>query len=1273
MEQQNGARGCGGGSELERLFPGDSEMDRLMRAHDWSATPVGPVGTWPQSLRTAVSICLGSRYPIVIWWGKPAYTTFYNDAYIPILGVTKHPGWLGRSGRECWSEIWPTMRPMWESVFATGEATWSEDFRWVLDRNLPLEETYFTFSYSPIRDDAGAVGGIFCACSETTSRVIGERRLRTLGELGRRVTDAKRAEAACEVAVQTLAANPADIPFALIYLLEADGKQARLLSATGLTAGSVPAPGRIDVTEPPERSTWPFSRVVATAAPELVPDLVTRFGPLPGGPWPESPRAGLVVPIARPGQTRPTGFLVAGLSPRRVPDADYRTFFDLIAGHLATAVANARAHEEEQSRAEALAELDRAKTAFFSNVSHEFRTPLTLMLGPVEDALADHADPLPPRQRERLEAAHRSSLRLLKLVNTLLDFARIEAGRVQAVYEPTDLAALTAELASNFRSACEKAGLRLVVDCPPLPEPVYVDRDMWEKVVLNLVSNAFKFTFEGEIGVSLRQVEHVAEVRVRDTGTGIPAAELPRVFERFHRVEGSRGRTYEGTGIGLTLVQELVKLHGGTVRVESTCGEGSTFTVSVPTGTSHLPADRIGAARALRPTAVGAGAFIEEVLRWLPSEDDRVTGWPGDSLTEDTRAAPVTLSSSRPRVLWADDNADMRDYVRRLLGEQYDVEAVADGEAALAAARARPPDLVLADVMMPRLDGFGLLRALRADPRTMTTPVILLSARAGEESRTEGLQTGADDYLIKPFSAREVLARVEAQVRLSRLRREVAAVARAGEERLRRILNIDGVGVLVFEASSGTLIDANEAFLAMFGYSREEVAARALTWRTMTPPEYVAASEEQLREFERTGRVGPYEKEYLRKDGSRSWMMLVGANLGDGTFVKYCFDVNDRKRAEAALREADRRKDEFLAMLGHELRNPLAPLRSVTEALQRQKLDGPGLERAYAIMDRQVGHLARLVDDLLDVSRITRGLVELREEPVNLAEAAVRAVEMVTPAVEGRGHDLHLSLPRKPVRVEGDATRLTQVLFNLLNNAAKYTDPGGKIWLTVEREGEEAVVRVRDNGSGMKADLVPKVFDLFTQGDRTPDRSQGGLGLGLTLVKRLVEMHGGRVEAGSEGPGKGSEFVVRLPALREEVKKPPPVRPAGLPPAAVQVDRALVVDDNLDVAESLTWMLEGLARETRMVHSGAAAVETAGQWRPDVIVCDLGMPGMDGYETCRRLRRLPGLEKVVIAAVSGYGGPEDRKKSQEAGFDRHLVKPIGRATLEELVQSAAGA
>ena len=495
----------------------------------------------------------------------------------------------------------------------------------------------------------------------------------------------------------------------------------------------------------------------------------------------------LALPITPAGCERSVGVLLAGVSSRLPLNEAYRAFYDLLAASVTSAVANARAYQEERKRAEALAEIDRAKTAFFSNVSHEFRTPLTLMLGPLEEELAERVNPLPPLRRERFEAAHRNSLRLLKLVNTLLDFSRIEAGRVQASYEPTDLATHTVELASVFRSAIEKADLVLTVDCPPLPQLLYVDREMWEKIVLNLLSNAFKHAFEGGISVSLRWCGDGAELTVKDSGVGIgiPAEALPRLFERFHRVKGAQSRTHEGTGIGLALVQELVVLHGGTVRVESEEGKGSAFTVTVRAGTAHLAVERIVAERALVLNATRTAAYVEEALQWLPNTAALPPALPQSkeadiALTLETLATP---GARRARILWADDNADMRGYVRRLLADRYDVLPVADGLTALATAQRELPDLVLTDVMMTGLDGFGLLRELRKDARTQTVPVILLSARAGEESAVEGLDAGADDYLAKPFSARELLARVRTHLDLARVRREWATeLERANKE-----------------------------------------------------------------------------------------------------------------------------------------------------------------------------------------------------------------------------------------------------------------------------------------------------------------------------------------------------------------------------------------------------------------------------------------------------------------------------------------------------------
>jgi len=410
-----------------------------------------------------------------------------------------------------------------------------------------------------------------------------------------------------------------------------------------------------------------------------------------------------------------------------------------------------------------LAELDRAKTDFFSNVSHEFRTPLTLMLGPLEDELAERMA-YPPDKRIRVETAHRNALRLLKLVNSLLDFSRMEAGRTQATFAPTDLALLTRELASMFRSATDKAELELVVNCPSLPEPVYVDREMWEKIVFNLLSNAFKHTFEGSISVTLVWHGEYVELSVSDTGVGIPEAELPRVFERFQRVKGARSRSHEGTGIGLALVQELATLHGGAVRVDSTQDRGTTFSVTIKTGRDHLPPGRIVAASTPSSGSKAGAAYVAEALHSLP--DEALEAPSGE--TEEP--GPQDRAHARARILLADDNADMRQYVTDLLGRYYDVTAVPDGQAALEAIRTAPPDLVLSDVMMPRLDGFGLLKALRAEERTRRLPIILLSARAGEEASVGALDAGADDYLVKPFTARELIARVRAHVELARQR-----------------------------------------------------------------------------------------------------------------------------------------------------------------------------------------------------------------------------------------------------------------------------------------------------------------------------------------------------------------------------------------------------------------------------------------------------------------------------------------------------------------------
>ena len=775
-------------------------MGAAMRALDWSQTLLGPINSWPQSLRTSVSTCLNSRFPILIWWG-PELVMLYNDSYRDIIGG-KHPAALGRPGRECWPEIWHIIGPMLEGVLQRGEATWSNDLLLLLERNGYSEECYFTFSYSPIRDESGGIGGVFTPVAETTDHVIGERRLDTLRNLAARASQAHAVKEACAAAIDTLAGNPHDVPFATLYLFDECRTTASLISSMGINAGPTAARPVVQLSDLPA----PVRDLVIEPRLTMFENLAPTMGALFGAASDLPPQPGILLPILLPAETAAAGVVLAGISPHKRLDASYKTFFELVGGHISTAIANAGAYEAERKRIESLAEIDRMKTVFFSNVSHEFRTPLTLMLGPLEEMLRH---PGATADLEELQLMHRNGIRLLKLVNTLLDFSRIEAGRVEAVYEPTDLAGLTADIASAFRSAMENAGLEYVIDCPPLSEPAYVDRDMWEKIVLNLISNAFKFTLAGRVGVRLTAAaENRVELSIEDTGVGIPAHEVPRVFERFHRIEGTPGRSHEGTGIGLALVHELVKLHGGTIHVESTQGAGSKFSVSLPLGHAHLQEERVSTASRLSSTGAAASAYVNEAMRWLPASQqgpERISAFAADSVQ-----APH-IPESTGRILLADDNADMRAYVHRLLGRNYQVQSVANGAEALAAILHDPPDLVLADVMMPKLDGFELIRELRAQESVRTIPVILLSARAGEDARIEGLKCGADDYLVKPFTGRELLARVDTRLAMSRLRSR----AEAQERKLRAEAEAAGEAV---QKVNETLAAAN-ADLEQFAFS----------------------------------------------------------------------------------------------------------------------------------------------------------------------------------------------------------------------------------------------------------------------------------------------------------------------------------------------------------------------------------------------------------------------------------------------------------------------
>jgi signal transduction histidine kinase len=677
----------------------------------------------------AERLVTGSRDPAWLWWGAEA-TTFLNDACASLVGPAAHE--LSRD--ELSGEPWAMLRSL------------SPDARevcLVIDRGDGPEEAYFAFA--SIRFPAAYDGGgVFCTLTETTAAVLERRRSEVLYGLARNTAASRTVEGACRSAVEALATNTADLPLVVIYRVDEANRTARLVVAVG-TEGTRAAPEMISLAEPP--TGWPLIRVFESHRGEIVLDL-DRLG-IPAGP--DRPNRAVALPVIVDG--RVVAFLCIAIERLRRLDPELRSYLDLAVREIGAAIANGRAHQSTVHTTELLGELDRKKTDFFFGVTHEFRTPLTLLSSAIEDALIEAKDTM---LRDRMQMAHRNAQRLHKLVNTLLDFARIEANQVGASFAPTNLAQLTKALASSFATVCEQVGIKLVIDCPPLSEPVHVDPQMWEKIVLNLVSNAFKFTFVGTIEVALRERDEVVELVVTDSGNGISAEHLPRLFERFFRIHGVRARSAEGTGIGLTIVRELARWHGGDVTVDSAPGRGSRFGVTVRRGTAHLPADQLDGSHSLISRATRS-AFTEEAKQWT-----------ADELADRVPAGPLGV---RPRILWADDNGDMRAYVRQLLATEFEVVAVTNGHAALDAFRSKPFDLVLADVMMPGMDGLALVEALRAEPPHRAVPILLLSGRTGDEAAIEALERGADEYLVKPLANRRLLATIRSHLSLARLRR----------------------------------------------------------------------------------------------------------------------------------------------------------------------------------------------------------------------------------------------------------------------------------------------------------------------------------------------------------------------------------------------------------------------------------------------------------------------------------------------------------------------
>jgi PAS domain S-box-containing protein len=905
----------------------------------------------------------------------------------------------------------------------------------------------------------------------------------------------------------------------------------------------------------------------------------------------------------------------------------------------------ATANRELRDANAKLAQLDAAKTAFFSNVSHEFRTPLTLILGPLEDALAR---PQPALQGDELRLVHRSAVRLLGLVNSFLDFAQLEAGRLQPALEPTDLAGLTAGLAGSFQSVMQTAGLALVVDCPPLPAPVHVDRSHWEKIVLNLVSNAFKFTFEGRIAVRLRAVGDRVELTVEDTGIGIPESEQARIFERFHRVEAARGRSFEGSGIGLSLVQELAQLHGGSVRVESAVGRGSTFTVSIPAGAALPEGDRSVAQRDAPRRPTGPPSAVVEASRWAAEEA------PPDP------AAAVTTADAR--ILVVDDNPDMRAYLAGMLQPHWQVDTVADGEAALARVREAPPDLVLTDAMMPRLDGFGLLRALRADPATRGLPVIVLSARAGEEAVVEGLETGADDYVVKPFSARELVTRVRGQLETARAR---TSALRASETRFRRLADSGMIGITISDAS-GRVLEANDTFLRMVGHTREDLRAGELTGKV------VGSGDRSLAPDARGSRE-VWEAEYRRKGGGAVPVLVSVAPLDGDERIGISLDLTERKRLEEQFRQVQKMEavGRLAGGIAHDFNNVLSVVLSYSDMI----LSGLAPE------DPLHAEIAEIRTAGLRAADLTRQLLAFSRQQV--VEPRVLSLGRTVAAMEKMlrrllGADVSLTILTQPElwNIEADPGQIEQIVMNLAVNARDAMPQGGK--LTIEtsnveldeeyarahhgvKAGAYVMLAVSDTGVGMDAQTQARIFEPFF----TTKETGKGTGLGLATVFGIVKQSLGHIWVYSE-PGRGATFKVYFPRTGGAADVRPSERPA--PGTLPGNETILLVEDDPQLRSVARGILRRSGYVVLEASNGGEALLLCEQHGAniDLLLTDVVLPLMSGRELAERLAPLrPGM-KVLF--MSGYTDEAVLQHGVLRSGASYLQKPVTPASLTRKVR-----
>ncbi|MDY0746900.1 PAS domain-containing protein [Paucibacter sp. R3-3] len=1041
---------------------------------DWDGTGLGPLPSWPQSLRSAVSICLGSRFPMVVLWG-PQLTMLYNDAYAPLLG-DKHPWALGRSIREVWAEIADVIAPLMESVLTTGEATWIPDGYLALERHGAPEETYFSYSFGPVRIEDGSVGGILAVTIETTQRIVSERRLAFLKTLADATAGAAHAAEVCSNAMAEIGKGTLDIRHAAVYLRDAG-------HGNGLAAQS------------------------ASAAPPLWPDTLSDshdFGP-----------HSLAVDIRTSERAEPLGTLVVLLNPQRPLDPAYSEFIALVGRQIARSLSDLKALELEHSRANAEVELRR--------IFEQAPSFVCIMKGP----------------KHVFEFVNRSHLALFNSADWIGKSARDAFPDLahQGYFERLDEVYRTGE---RFVASSAPVRYRFAPDSPE------------EQRLLDFIYAPIRDDAGRIIGVFCEGFDVTAQRRAE--------ADLRRQEERLRALINSSSNVVYSMSPDWSEMRTL---------------DGRGF---------------------LADTRMSNRSWLEAYVR--PEDQPTVLA-----------AIREAVSGKRPFQL------------------EHPVRT-ADGSIGWTFSRA-----------VPILD--------------------------------------ADGEIIEWFgAASDITARKTMEAELEAARQQTEGQRRLYEAILTNTPDL----AYVFDLSH-RFVYANDILLRMWGKSWDEAIGKTCLELGYEPwhaemhgreIDQVVQTRQPIRgEVPFAGAFGRriYDYIFVPVFGKGGEVIAVAGTTRDITEIK---EMEETLRTQAELlREGDRRKDEFLGMLAHELRNPLAPLRNGLAIIRRLgTTDAARIQQIRDMMDRQVVQMVRLIDDLLHITRISSGKIRINRERIALADVVKAAAETSQPLIDQFGHQLTLVLPGRPVFVDADTTRLAQVFSNLLANAAKFTAPGGHIQISTEQSGNEVVVTVCDDGEGIPKDMLMQIFDMFVQVDRSLEREKSGLGLGLGLARGLVALHGGSIEARSDGPGHGSEFIVRLPVA------PAPARPDTDRSQDQDQDqdletlagrRVLIADDNVDAASSLATLLELMGSEANVVHNGLDALTEAEGFQPELVFLDIGMPGLNGYEVCEKLKDTPWGRSTVVVALTGWGQDKDRKRAREAGFDAYLVKPVSPDAIRALI------